>query len=41
MLIFVGSNKKVYMPPKEDIFQRYLREFSKHGKLLEIDLGDA
>ena len=38
-LVFVGSNIKVYMPPKLDIWQRYLRKFSKNGKLLEADLG--
>ena len=27
-LVFVGSNIKVYMPPKLDIWQRYLRKFS-------------
>ena len=29
------------MPPKKDIWQRYLHKFSKHGKLLESksDLG--
>ena len=38
-LVFVGSNWKVYMPPKEGIYQRYLRKFTKQGKLLEADLG--
>jgi hypothetical protein len=38
-LVFVGSNWKVYMPPKKDIYQRYLRKFTKQGKLLEADLG--
>ena len=38
-LVFVGSNWKVYMPPKKDIYQRYLRNFTKQGKLLEADLG--
>ena len=27
------------MPPKDAILQRYLRKFSKHGKLLDADLG--
>ena len=27
------------MPPKKDIWQRYLRKFTKQGKLLEFDLG--
>ena len=27
------------MPAKKAIFQRYLRKFSKQGKLLEVDLG--
>ena len=31
---------KVYMPPTKDIFQRYLRKFSKAGKLLDAD-GDS
>ena len=38
-LVFVGSNRKVYMPPKKDIWQRYLRKFTKQGKLLETDTG--
>ena len=38
-LTFVGNNEKVYMPPKKDIWQRYLRKFTKQGKLLESDLG--
>ena len=41
MLVFIGSNMKVYMPPVKDIWQRYLRKFSKNGKLLESDLGLA
>ena len=36
-LVFIGSNDKVYMPPTKDIFQRYLRKFSKAGKLLDTD----
>ena len=40
-LVFVGSNYKVYMPPKKDIYQRYLRKFTKGGKLLEAELGLA
>ena len=40
-LVFIGSNRKVYMPSKKDIFQRYLRKFTKGGKLLEADLGLA
>ena len=39
VLVFIGSNEKVYMPSKEDIWQRYLRKFSKNGKLLENDPG--
>ena len=31
-LVFIGSNYKVCMPPKSDIWQRYLRKFSKGGK---------
>ena len=38
-LVFVGSNEKVYMPPKTDIYQRYQRKFSKQGKQLEANLG--
>ena len=38
-LVFVGSNEKVYMPPKSVVYQRYLRKFSKQGKKLETDLG--
>ena len=37
-LVFIGSNEKAYMPPVKDILQRYLRKFSKHGKLLEDEL---
>ena len=40
-LVFVGSIYKVYMPPKKDIYQRYLRKFTKGGKLLEAELGLA
>ena len=40
-LVFIGSNYKVYMPAKNDIWQRYLRKFSKGGKLLEAELGLA
>ena len=42
-LVFFGSNMKVYMPPTKDIYQRYLRKFSKHGKLVdeETSLGFA
>ena len=32
---------KVYLPPKKDIYQRYLRKFTKGGKLLEAELGLA
>ena len=39
MLVFIGADEKVYMPPTEDIWQRYLRKFSKNGKLLEADFG--
>jgi len=38
-LVFIGSNIKVFMPTKDAILQRYLRKFSKHGKLLDADLG--
>ena len=38
-LTFVGNNEKVYMPPKKDIWQRYLCKFTKQGKLLESDVG--
>ena len=38
-LVFVDANKKVYMPAKKAIWQRYLRKFSKQGKLLESALG--
>ena len=27
------------MPPKADIWQRYLHKFTKQGKLLESDTG--
>ena len=37
-LVFIGSNYKFYMPPVKDIWQRYLRKFSKQGKLLENEL---
>ena len=41
-LVFIGANEKVYMPPVSDIWQRYLRKFSKQGKFLEeSDLGLA
>ena len=40
-LVFIGSNRKVYMPSEKDIFQRYLRKFTKGGKLLEADHGLA
>jgi hypothetical protein len=33
----VGSNAKVYKPPKKDVEQRYLRKFSKNGKTLLVD----
>ena len=38
-LVFVGSNRKLYMPPKNVMWQRYLRKLSKNGKLLESELG--
>jgi hypothetical protein len=38
-LVFIGANYKFYMPPVKDIWQRYLRKFTKQGKLLENDLG--
>ena len=40
----MGANQKVYMPPVKDVWQRYLRKFTKQGKLLEADdigLGGA
>jgi len=40
-LVFIGSNYKVYMPAKNEIWQRYLRKFSKGGKLLGAELGLA
>jgi len=40
-LVFIGSNFKVYMPPTKDIWQLYLRKFTKNGKLLEMELGDS
>ena len=40
-LVFIGANYKFYMPPVKDIWQRYLRKFTKQGKLLENDLGLA
>ena len=33
------GNCKLFTPPKDAILQRYLRKFSKHGKLLDADLG--
>ena len=36
-LVFIGSNAKVYMPDKHAIYQRYLRKFTKQGKLLELE----
>ena len=36
-LVFIGSNRKVCMPPVKDVWQRYLRKFSKAGKLLDAD----
>ena len=38
-LVFVGSNRKVFMLSTKAILQRYLRKFSKNGKLLDADLG--
>ena len=40
-LVFIGSNRKVHMPAAKDILQRYLRKFSKLGKLPESDVGLA
>ena len=40
-LVFIGANHKGYMPPVKDIWQRYLRKFTKNGKLLEMELGDS
>jgi hypothetical protein len=36
-LVFMGSNQKVHIPPVKDVWQRYLRKFSKQGKLLEAE----
>ena len=36
-LVFIGSNQKAYMPSTKDIWQRYLRKFTKNGKLLETE----
>ena len=36
-LVFVGSNEKVYIPAYKDIWQRYLRKFTKNGKLMESE----
>ena len=33
-LVYMGANRKVYMPPVKDVWQRYLRKFTKNGKLL-------
>ncbi len=38
-LVSIGSNLKLFMPSKKVILQRYLRKFSKHGKMLDADLG--
>ena len=38
-LVPIGSNEKLYMPVEKAIFQRYLRKFSMHDKLLEASLG--
>ena len=38
-LVFVGSNRKVFMLSTKAILQRYLRKLSKNGKLLDADLG--
>lgn len=38
-LVFIGSNYKVDMPPTKDIWQRYLRKFTKNGELLENEVG--
>ena len=40
-LVYMGSNRKVYMPPSKDILQRYLRKFSKAGKLLDAAMALA
>ena len=32
----LSSNRKVYMPPTKDIWQRYLRKFTKNGKACEL-----
>ena len=34
-LVYMGANRKVYMPPMKDVWQRYLRKFTKNGKLLD------
>ena len=38
-LVFIGSNEKSYMPPIKEIYKRYLRKFTKSGKLLEDEVG--
>ena len=40
-LVFIGANHKGYMPPVKDIWQRYLRKFTKNGKLLEMELCES
>ena len=43
-LVYMGANRKVYMPPVKDVWQRYLRKFTKNGKLLDeegLGLADA
>ena len=39
ILVSIGANAKVFMPSTKDIWQRYLKKFSKNGKLLETDMG--
>ena len=36
-LVFMGANQKVFMPPVKEVWQRYLRKFTKQGKLLDAD----
>ena len=40
-LVYIGSNHMIYMPPMKLIWQRYLRKFTKNGKLLEAEFGNA
>ena len=46
-LVYMQHGRKpegVYMPPVKDVWQRYLRKFTKNGKLLDeegLGLADA